>query len=331
VRSPLTTASDDAIAAAIVRGWNLQMSALQYVPEGGGAYHWIADVDDGRRFFITCDDLAIKPWLGSDCDSVFGGLLDAYGTAIDLSASGSAFVVAPLANVSGDAAERVDERHSVSVFHHVTGEPGRWGQPLEESTLRELVTVLAELHGSVPVRPVARRPFAVPRRDELAEALAVVDRRWEGGPFSESARALLTEHRDAIDRMLDDLDHLAKAVPATDVLTHGEPHPGNLIRTDAGLVMVDWDTVAVAPRERDLWMLDIGDGTLLEMYEDVTGVALDRDALVAFRLLWAVSDLASFVALLHGEHEATVDARRSLTAMRMILEHEEPWPHGAPR
>jgi spectinomycin phosphotransferase len=34
------------------------------------------------------------------------------------------------------------------------------------------------------------------------------------------------------------------------VVTHGEPHPGNLIQTSAGLVLIDWDTVAVA-RRRD--------------------------------------------------------------------------------
>ena len=54
------------------------------------------------------------------------------------------------------------------------------------------------------------------------------------------------------------VDAFAAKTAAADVrlvITHGEPHPGNLIRTGNGLAMVDWDTVALAPRERDLWML----------------------------------------------------------------------------
>jgi aminoglycoside phosphotransferase (APT) family kinase protein len=36
-------------------------------------------------------------------------------------------------------------------------------------------------------------------------------------------------------------------------LTHGEPHPGNVIGTDDGWLLVDWDTAAIAQPERDLW------------------------------------------------------------------------------
>lgn len=39
------------------------------------------------------------------------------------------------------------------------------------------------------------------------------------------------------------------------VVTHGEPHPGNVIRTSHGLRIIDWTTVQMAPPERDLWML----------------------------------------------------------------------------
>jgi aminoglycoside phosphotransferase (APT) family kinase protein len=41
-----------------------------------------------------------------------------------------------------------------------------------------------------------------------------------------------------------------------EVLTHGEPHPGNLIQVGSRWMLVDWDTTLVAPPERDLWLLD---------------------------------------------------------------------------
>ncbi len=35
------------------------------------------------------------------------------------------------------------------------------------------------------------------------------------------------------------------------VITHGEPHGGNVMTMSSGLVLVDWDTVLLAPPERD--------------------------------------------------------------------------------
>jgi aminoglycoside phosphotransferase (APT) family kinase protein len=42
------------------------------------------------------------------------------------------------------------------------------------------------------------------------------------------------------------------------VITHGEPHPGNLMVTDRGPVLIGWDTVGLARPERDLWWV-LGD------------------------------------------------------------------------
>jgi len=67
-------------------------------------------------------------------------------------------------------------------------------------------------------------------------------------------------------RLLDRYDVLANAArrrPERAVLTHGEPHPGNTMLTAGGWRLIDWDTVLIAPPERDLWDLDPGDGSLL--------------------------------------------------------------------
>ncbi|MFG2077560.1 phosphotransferase family protein [Nonomuraea maritima] len=54
------------------------------------------------------------------------------------------------------------------------------------------------------------------------------------------------------------------------VLTHGEPHPGNVLRAGSRTLLVDWDTVGTAPPERDLWHVvrDAGD---LARYAAATG------------------------------------------------------------
>lgn len=156
---------------------------------GGGAYHWIADTADGSRWFVTCDDLDTKPWLGSNPDTVFDGLLAAYGAAMDLRASGVGFVIAPVKSISGAPAERVDDRHSVSVFEYVEGKAGTWGLPLTLDTVGDVVPMLAELHRSTPVVDrLDRRGLDLPDREDLEQACNELDRPWYGGPLSEPAR-----------------------------------------------------------------------------------------------------------------------------------------------
>ncbi|MBV9255411.1 MAG: phosphotransferase, partial [Actinobacteria bacterium] len=295
MRSRPEHVTDDAIRAAVVAGWGLDLDEFAFLPEGGGAYHWLARTADGRRWFVTCDDLETKPWLGSDHDTVMAGLLGAYGAAMDLRAAGAAFVVAPLPANSGAPAQRVDERHSVALFDHLDGTPGQWGQPLPPKDLRELVEMLALLHRSQTKQKVRRRGLEIPGRAQLEDALAHLGGRWEGGPLSEAARAELEANEDTVATSLAALDRAAAHLTSEDqtlVLAHGEPHPGNLIRTSAGVRLVDWDTVSLAPPESDLWMIAEADPELVPLYEQQTGIRLDPEVLKAFRLLWATSDVA---------------------------------------
>jgi spectinomycin phosphotransferase len=336
VRGRLDRVGEDMIARALADGWEIRSAALAYLPVGGGAYHWIARTADGGRWFVTCDDLDIKPWLGNDRDSVFDGLLAAYAAAIDLRAAGLSFVAAPIASITGAPAERVDERHSVSVCVYVSGETGAWGRPY--GSRGELVTMLARLHRATPpVSGLVHRRLEVPARERFEEALGDLDHRWDGGPLSELARRELVAHLDMITGWLAELDRFAAGATANGaVVTHGEPHPGNLIRTRSGTVLVDWDTVALAPPERDLWMITDPGGTVASAYCDLTGVALDAAALAAHRLLWALSDVAAFTAQLRDEQagwhsagaDAGADADRALAALRSILDGHEPSPYG---
>ena len=241
MRSPLALVSEQQIANVVSAGWGQAIRELRYFPEGGGAYHWIADADDGRRWFVTCDDLDTKPWLGSDREAVFGALSAAYGTAMELRAAGLAFVLAPRATAAGAPAERVDERHSVSVFEYAEGEPGRWGQAIGRSGRRDLVTMLARLHQATPPGAgLPRRGLALAGRGGFEEALDDLERPWDGGPLSEPARQELAASLDLIVGWLADLDrYAARLGDKNAIVTHGEPHPNNLIRTGTELSLVD--------------------------------------------------------------------------------------------
>jgi spectinomycin phosphotransferase len=324
---------DEIIGHAVTDSWALDVRSLRYFPEGGGAYDWIVEDGAGRTWFVTCDDLDTKPWLGADRDAIFDGLRRAYETAIGLRRAGLPFVVAPIPASSGAPANRIDDRHSVCVFQYVDGTSGEWGRPVASRTRHEVLRMLTELHRSAPPDCIAvGRGLTMPDRAAFETALAELDKPWHGGPLSDLARCELAAHDDVITPALRRLDGLAARLTsggATAVVTHGEPHPGNLIDTVGGVALIDWDTVALDRPERDLWMLDDhGGATVAAAYRALTGVAVEREALTAYRLLWALNDLAAFSLQLRGEHQLDADSTKALEALRSILRRHEPSPYG---
>lgn len=77
--------------------------------------------------------------------------------------------------------------------------------------------------------------------------------------------------------------------PAPVVITHGEIHPGNEMETSEGWVIVDWDTVLLAPPERDLWRLVQADGSVLREYGDSTGTAPAEWLVEMYGIRWEVA------------------------------------------
>ena len=123
MQSPPPTDLDDRIVAlAIADGWRVHVRSLQYMPVGGGGYHWHVIDTTGRSLFITIDDLDTKDWLGDDRDAVEQGLiasLDACRRLHDDANLG--FVVAPILSDAGRPAMRLGDRYAVSVYPYLHG------------------------------------------------------------------------------------------------------------------------------------------------------------------------------------------------------------------
>ncbi|MGH7748052.1 MAG: phosphotransferase family protein, partial [Candidatus Dormibacteria bacterium] len=111
------------------------------------------------------------------------------------------------------------------------------------------------------------------------------------------------------------------------VITHGEPHPGNLIHGARGLILIDWDTVALARPERDVWMLDDGTDEGLAPYVEASGRTLDPDALAFHRLAWTLTDVAAFTEIFRSDHEGHAGTEIKLQALIDALSGPPPDPH----
>lgn len=311
---------DAAVAAALRDGWGFVATRLDYAPVGGGSYHWYAVGEDGGRVFVTVDDLDQKTWLGTMRDECFDGLRDAFETAAELAASGLSFVVAPLRTSDGTPLVRLDDRYSLAVFPYIEGEAGEWGGYETDADRLAVVELVADLHRL----PVAARDVGleISGREHLEAALRDLDVPWTGGPLAEPTREAMGVAAPALTDLLAHADRLRAAAEAEgtrSVVTHGEPHSGNIVRTSGGPVLVDWDTVALAPPERDLWMLT-GAGMEEQYGLGVNGAALDY-----FRLAWDLKDLAEYLNVLRAPHTANEDSLRWVEFIRTFPAIREEW------
>jgi spectinomycin phosphotransferase len=332
---PPATVHHEDLVGALNRSWALTATDVQYLPKGAGSYHWLAETDARSSYLITVDDLDRKPWIANDRDGTFDGLEAAYEATLTLhDEAGLAFVVGPVRSDDESVLVRLSDRYSMAVFPYLEGFPGRWGQPMGEART-ELPRLLARLHDATPfvAGRISHRDLDVPKRQYLMAALDAVDRPWKGGTFSEPARRALAHHASQVAGWLDHLDHLAAELEAAGiepVVTHGEPHPGNLIRTDRGLRLIDWDTVALAGAERDLWMLADATPDAVVSYEQLTGRRTNGTAIAFYRLAWTLTDIALLTVVFRSPHPRTRWVEQKWRGLNDLLGGAPSSPYGGP-
>lgn len=308
------------IARTLDRHWDFHASALEYLPVGFGSHHWAAVDAEGSRRFITVDDLT-KSRLAGEPDAALDALDRAFRTAALLRDQvGLGFVVGPVPNRDGAVAHRVDDRHALSMFPYLDGEPLGNGGYASVDDRRRVLDMLGRLHratADVPADLPQRDDFTIPSRPALLQALAELDRPWNSGPFGEPARKLLKANSEHVRQLLTHYDSLVGEIgidAGAWVVTHGEPHSANWIRNDEDrLQLVDWDTLKVAPRERDLSMvLGREDRALWGEYLSAAGpCSLDDRAIRLYRHWWELAEIAEYVDLFRRAHERTADTQQA--------------------
>lgn len=326
--------ADDAVAVAVSGAWRLPPVTASYLPVGYGSHHWVLEDGTGRRWFASVDVLAPR-----DPQDGFDRLAAALSLAVRARDAGLAFVVAPLPASDGGLVRLLPGGYALSVYPFVSGRSGSFYDELGGTDAAELTAMLCALHGvdvgthGGAAGRVGVETFEVPGRDRLEASLAEVDGEdgWPG-PYGVRLRALLRRHAGSVTRALRRHDRLVAASGAQRdrmVLTHGEPHPGNIIRTPEGLRLIDWDTALLAPPERDVWLVAARTGgRAVDEYSARTGRPLAPELLERYAIAWALADIAAFVDLLGHAAEENADTSWSWDALVGTLDELAVVPAG---
>lgn len=115
----------------------------------------------------------------------------------------------------------------------------------------EYAEALALLHHGM--RVAAAIPGLGHVTDRVAEAQGLLDDPANPSPIP-------PQDRDFVRMTLRDIARAVSTCGAPEQVVHGEPHPGNAIRTDGGLVFVDLETCCRGPVEFDVAHATIVDG-----------------------------------------------------------------------
>jgi spectinomycin phosphotransferase len=278
VRESPTDVSDAAVLDTVRRLWDARVDRVGFLPVGFGAHHWAAYAGAEPRLFVTFDGLEPKRSAAH--------LEAAYSGATALRDAGLAFVLAPVPAATGVSSVPFSDGA-------LSCTPWRDGTSGGDLDLPWTAAALADLHATavppgLPVwRPVVGPHFA----DELATRSRPA---WGPGPYSDEARRAVRSHRDDVARWTRRYHHLATAAcERLWVPTHGEPHSDNQLLTDRGRLLVDWESLTLAPAELDL-RTRVGAGA------DPHGLGADQEMLELFDLEWRLDEISQYAAWFAG-------------------------------
>jgi spectinomycin phosphotransferase len=313
------------LAEVLQDSWQISASTLEYLPVGFGAHHWRASTRDQEAFFLALHD------LGSGSADQFHRLRQPLETAAWLQRTiPLEFVVGPLADVVGNRVRRFSNTFALVVY------PLLNCRPVATPDRDELGRFLDRLHAITPRLPTSllgTEDFRIPWRAQLESVLLDLDSRWDSGPYGEAARDRLRLHSSSIRALLAFYDRAATEALALRqewVISHGEPYGPNLVETDTGrLLLVDWDSALLAPRERDLWEMPCP-GMALSTYQTQNGAALSEDRLQLYRAWYHLAETAIYTHDFRAPHRGDLnDATRWENFIRYLPSLAD-WPDVVP-
>lgn len=217
-------------------------------------------------------------------------------------------VIAPIATRSGQLWGQMDD-FAVILYPFVDGQDA-YNVALTDQHWIEFGQAFKQLHTAVlppsVTSRIQREGYSGKWREMVKNFQSQVETTTFSDPVATEAATLLKTQRSVVNHLVRRAGQLA-ALLQTDspdfVLCHADIHAGNfLITADGRLYIVDWDTLLLAPKERDLMFVGGGqygnrrtaqeEETLF--YQGYGQTDINRVALAYYRYERIVQDIAAY-------------------------------------
>lgn len=304
MREPPPHVSDEQMLAVIRQHWDGAATRAMHLPVGFGAHHWAVGDDESRRLFVTLDSLGPRHTAAT---------LEATYAATAALAGDLDFVLAPL---PADGQFTVPfATGALSATPWVDGTSGN-GPLRNRAEAEQTATMIVRLHAATP--PAGLRAWEPLVTLRFAAELALgLGGSWDAaGPYGAHARQALSDRIADIGRWVARYHRLAdEARQRPWVATHGEPHSANQLLTASGRLLVDWESLLLAPVERDLRVL------VEHGHADLCTPAWSMVEM--FDLEWRLDEIANYARWFAAPHTGTASDEVAWRGLRGELERAE--------
>jgi spectinomycin phosphotransferase len=244
--------------------------------------------------------------------------------------SGVTHLIAPLPTRAGRLWTTAEE-YKVIVYPFVEGEDG-YTIPLSDQQCTELGRALKALHtATLPsdvLHLIQREAYSPYWRELVSGFQSRAEQCTFDDPIAAELAAFIRRRRSEIDELLRYAGQSAMVLQRRSlpyVVCHADIHAGNVhIARDGRLYVVDWDTLTMAPKERDL--MAVGGGLLRGRHTPAQEAAffyrgygqayIDLMAVAYYRCERIVQDIAAYceqVLLTEGDSPDRVQGVQQLT------------------
>lgn len=287
--------SDDLLAASLRDAWGVRVVDLTFLPLG-------ADINTAVYRAVADDG---TPWFAKLRRSAFDGTT--VRILQHLREHGIEQIIAPDSTRAGALWTHVGD-FAVTLYPFVTGQ-NAVERSLSDDHWHILGAALRQLHAmKLPPELAAQLPqeaFSSSFRERVQEFQDRAERDTFDDPVASHLATLLRANCDPIDRLLaraDELAALLRSRAPERVLCHADLHAYNVLIDERDrLYIVDWDTLALAPKERDLATITAGIGGVWDtgreaalFYAAYAETQIDPHAFAYYRYERIIEDIAAF-------------------------------------
>jgi spectinomycin phosphotransferase len=246
---------DESIIDALHNQFNLPIASISFLPIG-------ADHNTAVYQAVTRDEIHYFVKLRRGAFDPLSALIPNY-----LRSQGMAQVIPVIPTQSGNLWTVLDE-FTLVLYPFINGHDGYYKE-LSEEQWNEFGRALKHLH-SVKLPPSLSQGFQretfTPRWGQKVRIhLESIQTRKFRDPVARELSTFLRTNLDLTQKLIDQAAQLALEMqkrPFEYVVCHGDIHGWNLfIDDEQTLFIVDWDTLILAPKERDLMFIGAGLGS----------------------------------------------------------------------